>query len=76
MDLKKDLSTISRAGQQYNSEGALSLEGTSLKQMCCDLTTVSPLQTVLFHSAGIRKYFHNLSFFFLTLIQNHEQKLG
>jgi len=63
MDLKKDFSTISPAGHQHSSKSALSLEDVSLRQMCCDLTSVSPLLTVLFHSAGIRRDLHNFSFF-------------
>lgn len=64
MKLKKGFSIIRPVGHQHNSEGALSLEGTSLRQMCSDLTGVPLLQTVLFHSAGTRREFHNLFFFF------------
>lgn len=60
---KKGFSTIRLAQHHHNSKSALSLEGMSLRQMCCDLTSVSPLLAVLFHSAGIRRYLHNLSFF-------------
>lgn len=63
--LKKDF-TVRPVGHQHNSKSAPSLEGTSLRQLCCDLTNVSPLVTVLFHSAGIRRYLHNLSFFNLN----------
>lgn len=62
--IKKKTSPLLRpAGHQHNSKRAPSLQGTSLRQMCCDLTSVSPLRTVLFHSAGGRRYLHNLSSF-------------